>query len=501
MSDGSFAAGAPQAAEAAPALRRLSVKRNALHLVSGQVVMTALSMIATAVIGRRLGATDFGALYLCITTVTFAFLFVEWGQAGFLIQTIARMPSRVRELVGSAMTVRALMAPIVFAALMLFAWALGYDARVTRLLSLLVPAMLPLSCAMVCSLAFRGSERMDLDALANGTNAALAAVCSILAVLLFPRPEAVVVATGVSGLFSLGFYLRLKRRLGQGAPRVTSEGVRMVLRGGLPFLAFALAIGAQPYIDAVLLSRLASTTAIGWYGAASRFLGTLIIPAGILGSSLYPTLARLHHSDFPAYQRLIRAALRPVIALAVLAGVGTYLFADVAISITFSRSKFSDAIPILQAFALFIALVYPSMTLGYAITSSGRQRALTIAKVASMIVATGLELVLIPYFQRHSGNGGIGAALSLGVAELVMLVSTVALAPRGTFDATIARHCARVVAAGLGAAAVGRAVMIGHPAVIRIPAFIATCVGLAFIFGVVSRDDVRLLRETVKNRR
>jgi O-antigen/teichoic acid export membrane protein len=110
------------------------------------------------------------------------------------------------------------------------------------------------------------------------------------------------------------------------------------------------AIWAQPYLDVIILSKLAPATVVGWFGAAKTILGTIMAPAVILGAAAFPRLARAS-ADTTALRREVRAAFRPLLWLAALAGTGTYLFAGTAIAIVYGAKGFGPAATVLEVFA------------------------------------------------------------------------------------------------------------------------------------------------------
>jgi O-antigen/teichoic acid export membrane protein len=487
------------AASSAAPVGRLSVARNALYLAIAQVITTALAIAATAVLGRRLGAAEFGKLYLATATVTFAFNFVEWGQPPYVTRAIAQAPERTRELLGSSIVFRLVGAMIAFGVLAAVGVLLGYDARARSLVAMLVVATLPLSCGLVFSVGFRGNERMDLDAIASVCTGAFTAICSMLAVLLVPRAEAVVAATGVSGLLALGVYSLLMRRLQPLGLRVSLATLRELLFNALPFLALTGAIAARPYVDALILSRLAPEAAVGWYAAANRLIGTLIFPGVLLGAALYPILSRLAVEDRSRFQRATRSALRPILVFAALAGLGSYLFADIAIALLYS-TRFSPAAQVLQAFSFFLFLIYVNMTLGYVVAASGRQRAVGAANVSMLVIGAALDLLLVPVFQSRYANGGIGVAISLGASELTMFVTMILLVPSGTLDRSLAMDFGRAIAAAVGTMAVGK-MLDPAPPFVRVALILMVFAALALSMGLVRRDDIRLVRDAIRSRR
>ena len=107
---------------------------------------------------------------------------------------------------------------------------------------------------------------------------------------------------------------RLHRRLGAPPLRFSSETARELFTAGSPILAMTAAIAVQPYLDAIILSKLAPATVVGWFGAAKNILGTLMAPAVILGAAAYPRLARAS-ADAASLRREVRAAFRPLLWL------------------------------------------------------------------------------------------------------------------------------------------------------------------------------------------
>ena len=73
------------------------VLRNAIILVGAQVLGTPLSIFMNAVLGRYLGAADFGRIYLMTTFCQLGFLFVDWGQNDHSKSTVCAYSLRGKE--------------------------------------------------------------------------------------------------------------------------------------------------------------------------------------------------------------------------------------------------------------------------------------------------------------------------------------------------------------------------------------------------------------------
>jgi O-antigen/teichoic acid export membrane protein len=256
-------------------------------------------------------------------------------------------------------------------------------------------------------------------------------------------------------------------------------------------------VAVQPYIDANLLYKLAPTNVVGWYGAAWVIAGTLVAPAMILGSTMYPRLSRVS-ADPEEFSRTLRTAFRPLLLVAVLGAVGMYLFADFAIGVVYSQRKFGPAADILRAFAPALLLLYIDMLFGFAILAVGKAGQFAKAKVVAVLVTTGVELMLIPLCQARFSNGGIGVVLAMASGELVMVIAAVLLI-RDSISAAMGIDFVRGVIAGAATVALIRALPPITP-LLGIPLCVAAFGILSAVVGLVGRADVELLAPMLRRR-
>ena len=484
----------PEAAREAPAGPRdhatgATVARNALYLVIGQAATTVLAIVFSAALARSLGAKDFGTYYLIATMSVFAYVFVEWGQPLFVIRQAARAPLRSGELLGTALALRAAFAIVVIVPAGAIAWALGYGAHTTWLAVLLILASLPLFLAQGYGMVFRSRDQMGRDALVSISNKAIALGVALPALALGAGIPGVIVAQAIAGLAALGVAVRLYRRLGAPPLRVSSRTARELLAAGAPILAMTAATAVQPYLDAIILSKLAPAAVVGWFGAARNVLGTLLAPAAILGAAAYPRIARA--STEPGSGRSVRSAFRPLLWLGALAATGTYLFAGTAIGLIYGPG-FEPAATILRVFSPGLFLLFIDILLGNIIYASGGGTGFAIAKIVSVVVGTALNFVLIPLFQERLGNGGVGVVVAFALSELVVFAGALMVMRRGTLEPGTALDAARAVAAG------GLTVLLFHlappiPAWAGIPLCVAAFAAASMALGLVGRRELAFL--------
>ena len=473
--------------------------RNAFHLGLGQIATTVLTILLTATVARTFGAADFGLLYLLTSIATFAYVFVDWGHGYYVTREIARHPARSGDLMGSVLAVRVVTVFLVCVPAVATAWILGYDVRTRALTATMIAAWLPMYAALTYAWLFRGRERMDYDALINVTLKFVTLALAFVVLALGGRLLAYILVSAVAGTITLGLSMVLYRRLQLPPLRPTMQTARELIGGGAPMFTMGLAIAVQPYIDANMLYKLAPPGVVGWYGAAWNIAGTLVAPATILAATAYPRLSRAA-GDEVAFKRALQTVFRPLLMVAVLGAIGTYLFADLAVGVVYSKQKFGPAGGILRAFAPALLLIYIDMLLGHAILAVGRASRLASAKFGAVLVTTGLEFILIPWCQVNLGNGGIGLMLSIAAGELTMVVAALLVIPRGLLDRALMADLARGLLAGAATLLLMRQLPPVNP-FIGIPACVLAFAALSAAFGLLTRADAELLFAMVRKRK
>lgn len=478
---------------------RVKVARNALNLVLGQVATTVLAVLLSAALGRKLGPADFGLYFLLLTTSQFTLIVVEWGQMLFVVREMSRAGASVGRYLGTSLALRAAGAGVAFAPVALITWAWGYDLRTGVLAGLFVLASLPFSLAQAFGMAFRGREQMGKDAAVAVANKAVVLALTLAALGAGMGVPGVMIAQGVAGLVAFGLALRLYTCLGAGKLEVSRATAREVLVGGAPIVLMMITVSVQPYLDVILLSHLAPREVVGWYGAAKNIMGTLISPAMIIAAAWYPRLSRVS-GDLPAFKRELRAAVRPMLWLGALGGLGTWEFADFAIGLIYGLQKFGPAVDVLRVFGIGLFLLFADVLLGHVITAAGRSFGFSMGKIVSVVVAVGLQLWLIPWFQANQGNGGIGVVVAFAASEIIVFATVVYLLPRGSLGPILLVDVARAAGAAVLCGVVWRYLPEMH-ALVGIPVLVALFTAASMAVGLMGRSDLSLLLATVRKKK
>jgi O-antigen/teichoic acid export membrane protein len=472
------------------------VARNALYLVVGQIISSALAVILTASLGRQLGVVEFGNYYLLIALSSFAYMVVDWGHSAYLVRESARRRDDGDRLLGGALVFRLLAAVLAAAATPFLIKLIGYDVRVESLALLAVMCGLPLALAQTYAYMFRGRDRMDLDAALTIVSKAVTVAATVTALALGGDLASVLMMSAIGGFGGLLLAVYLARQIGLIPKSPGLATVRELAVGGAPIVVFFLAMAVQPFVDAIVLSKLVPPEVVGWYGAARGLMGVLLAPATILSTAAFPELSRVSAS-IPDLHRTLRTTLRLLLGLGALAAVGTFLFADLAVALIYGPGHFDPAAAVLRTFAPVLPLFFMDMCLGTTITAVGKTKEIALIKALSVGVSTGLALLLIPACQTTFGNGGIGLVLAFGSTEVLMLIAYLWLLPRGAIGRSALFDLVRAGVAAGGTIAIFQLLPALSPW-LAVPASIVLFIGLALVCGLILRADLRLLADLVR---
>jgi O-antigen/teichoic acid export membrane protein len=448
----------------------------------------ALSLIQTAVLGRWLGAVEFGNYYLLVAFSAFAYVFVDWGQSAYLIRESARRCDESDIMLGGALAFRAAAAFVAALALAMLVRVLRYDSRTEFLALIAVVCGVPFALAQAYGYMFRGRDRMDLDAAVAVTAKALTVAVTVPVVVLGGGLPGVLLMQAVGSAGALLVAVNLAHSIGLKAQYPGRGILQELAYGGAPIAVFFLAMAAQPFIDVIVLSALAPPEVVGWYGAARTIMFVIISPAAILGAASFPEFSRASGS-IPDLRRALRAPLRLILGLAALAAIGTYLFADMVLSIIYGRGHFDSAAALLKIFAVALPLLFVDVLLGSALNAIGKTNELSVVKALSVGVSTGLAILFIPVCQARFGNGGIGLMLAFGSSEVLMLTAFLWLLPRGAVDRGSLLDFLRAAACAAGTVGIFWAL----PSItswVAVPACVAVFMALALASGLVRRTDL-----------
>jgi O-antigen/teichoic acid export membrane protein len=244
-----------------------------------------------------------------------------------------------------------------------------------------------------------------------------------------------------------------------------------------------------------MLTMMASSRVVGWYGAATTLFQTLMFVAVLTSTAWLPRLVAAFEISKQELFRVARVPVAMVFVASVPLAAGTALLASPVVH-AFYGARYEHAIPVLIVLAACLPWIYLNIMLYAMLVAMKRAKVWTIVMVGAAIINPLFNLALIPATQSRFHNGAIGAAASLVLTELIMDMIGITLVGRELFTARDLRRWGAALAASAAMLVVAYLLRhLGQP--IAIPSGILTLVALSLALRVVSPAELALVRARV----
>ncbi len=472
--------------------------RNFGVLMSSQLVTWGLSIAATVVIPRYLGADLLGRLHIANSLWAIGFVVASFGMNLLITKEVARDTSRIGPLLATSIALRLVLSVPV--AVVIFAYALvaGYADQTIAVLAIIGAATLGLSVTASIASVLQGLERMGAMSIAavagrvvfvGGSLALLAAGYSIYAVAF---------VTALGNFVSLAIHMyalrKVRREIGDES-HLTLDAASLweMARSSAPYFGVGFFIVLYLQIDAIVISLVVeSEEVLGWYSVYDKLAGTLMFVPTVFMTAMYPSLSRLYSDSPDGHNRLTQKSFELMLLISIPLGLGLAAVAGPLVELLFG-SEFENAAAVMAVGGVVTSLTYLTTVLGMFLISMDRQRQWTRFIALGALLSIPLDLALVPLFQTHFDNGAIGGAVAYLITETIVLAGAVALLPRRALGPHSLKFTARVIAAGL--VMVGVIYPLRNLALpIQVSGGALTYATMVVLLRLIAADDRQLLR-------
>jgi len=477
--------------------------RNVVLLTGSQVATWVASLAWSLVVPRVLGPSQMGVYTLGVAAGGVLTVVIGLGMQPLLVREIAADHRRAPELVGTSIILRGLISLPVLGAVVLVARLGHFGPEEGMALSLGWGMCIFYLLAEPIQSAFQAAEKMKYLAYAGVLTKTGVAVGGIALVLIGVRAIGLLLVsiTVMAVVMALNFFW--VRRLTTIDWRATGARLRWLFVASLPYWGFAAFFTIYLWIDSLMLGIMTSSTVLGWYALPTKLFGTLMFVPTILSTAWLPQMVRNVAEGGDRIWRTARTSIELVLILSMPICAGTILVAPALIHLLYGPA-FAQSVPVMVILAGCLPLMYFGTMVNQVLIARRRQMDWTKVMALASVFNPICNIVLIPYFQRRTGNGAIGAAISLLLTELVIAGIGIAMTRRAFGVATVLRLGKALVATAIMALAVefalrqaGLAAGIASGLVV-FPAFVL----LLRVLSAEERDQLRdVLNRTVRRLR
>jgi len=440
---------------------------NALKLSGSLGAGWIVALAVRLVLPRALGPERFGALSFADLFTATSFALLQLGVDTYARTAVAVRPERAREFVGGVLTLRALLALALTAALHFVLAAAHRPVELQRLVLVLCAAQLLASVNGTLAALLHARGRIDGLAWATfgakaiwgaGVLAALAAGGNLLAL-----GAAMLASESVK---TAALYLLARRELSLRF-QINLRATWAALLASLPFFLNGAAHTIYGRLDVSMLDFLAGNQEVGFYGAASTLGQITAMATPLIGWVLVPLFSRAADRSPEELASTLRRSVELCLSIALPTSLALVLGADLWVRLLFGAA-FAPAAMAVRVLAPLFVLTYVAVAVSSALLAEGRGWAVTAVSVGGLVINPLLNLALIPLARSllaRDGAGGVGCALAMVGTETAVTSALLTIArPARAFDRRSLVALAKMLLACAAAAALDALLPLPLPA-------------------------------------
>ncbi len=444
--------------------------------------------------GHFLGAFTFGELYLAITFVNLIGTPVDFGYGNQIMRDVAQKPDSASRYFSNVLLIKLGTWLIIYTAILLISSLLGYTSEVRILIAICGFDLLCNALANTFVSLHYAFERAIYPVVGNILERALATLLGIF--LLRSGAGVQVMATVLVGgslvnaIWLAIWYFRLIGFSFVIEPALIDE----IVRTNIPFLVSGLLIVGYNSLDTVLLSLMTNSTAVGWYGAATRIINAMgFLPGILIMNIMYPIFSKLATTSDAELKLALEKSMNFLLFCGIPIATMFIVAAPNIIEFLYGGRGFSQAIPALQALAPYVVFLYFDYPLVPILLSKKQDRKVPIITAIGLVFNLGLNFLLIPLYQH------IGAAIVTSLTELLLSFVCIAFIPRHLRPIGSLPVALKALIASLLMAMIILPLHTLHIFVI-LPIAMLVYFGASMLLGTIPREDYRALFHAIQQK-
>lgn len=386
------------------------VVRNATWIILGNVVVLALSTVATLAMVRGLTKEGFGAYSLAAALAYVFGTVANFGTENVLTRDFSRSQEEGERTLGVVAVLRIALAAPAVALAVLASWLLGYGANVTLITfvaALIIPMAVFASYLSMFAAKFRSGHVMMVNI---GTQAVASA--GILIVLSFHGSLLALVAVETAvRVVGVLVFARIGQREVPLRLRWDPERAREVLQSCFPLFLVSVVSVLYTRVVILIMGAFLAPAEVGVYSSASRLvemLSTINVP---LVATIFPLLARFAAQDRDAFETAMDRGYRFTLMLIVPIAIVAAVLSGPIVALVYGPA-YAPAAGVLRILVWSQVLAFAATVTTSVLIAERLER----VNLALQTLAFGATLALALYAIPRWGTLGAAAAVVVGGA-------------------------------------------------------------------------------------
>ena len=394
---------------------REKVAYNTVAQLVGKAATTITTLLLTVLITRRFGPSGYGNFTIMLAYAALFYIVADFGLNAIALRDFAVDEGKILRYLKNLIGLRLVMALALFAigatALVFFPYSrLVKMGVLIGLLTIFTQALFTTANAI-----FQVKLRYDLSVLADILGSVTILTLAFLTIERSGELLPIVGSYVVGGVVMVAVSLYFVRRLVGGVGVGWDGGLwKYLFVSALPLGITTIFTVILQKADAILLSVMSGSTAVGLYGVAYKIFEFALVFPTFFVNSVYPIMVR-HFKD--GQERLLRTVRHSgmfLLAVAILGLVVGWVLSPLMIRVV-AGPKFVESIRALRLLLLGLPIFYLSALFLWLMITLGKQKQIPFIYAIGAVSNVVLNLIFIPRYSFY------GSAIITWASELLIL--------------------------------------------------------------------------------
>ncbi len=400
-----------------------TIFKNTSWLALGEGVSRLFMLLLLIYAARILGPSGFGVFSFALAFASIFLIFSNFGLADIATRELARNRKGEQEYT-AILSLKILLSILAFALIVAASFFITPNEGIRKIIWILGIYILTSNFLMILYSFFRARQRMEYEAGVRILQAVMIAGIGFFVLIHVPSVEslsyALLGATLITAILTLVFFLIVIKPVWVvWNLNVWKKFLKLSWPLGLAFTFTVIYI----HIGSVMMGFWGQITEVGWYNAAYKIIGVLIVPATLISTSFYPVLSKLFYESKEKFQRTVNFQTELMIILAIPVMTGGLMLAPDIINF-FYGVGFSPSVLVFQILAIMTGLSFLYNSFYLTLLASNQQKKVFWITFIGAITNIILNLILIPKYSLY------GAAVATLITYLLLLILAIEFSRR-----------------------------------------------------------------------
>jgi len=393
------------------------ILQNFSFLIFSQAAEKLINFAIVVLLAGYLGVEGYGTYALCIAFVSMFNYVLDAGLNMLTMREVAAGSVDNNSFLGRVLVSKIFLGLVVVIAIVFSANYLYPTAEIRQSIFLYTLSVLILSFSNTFRSALMAKERMDLEGLlATGYRILLLGGTFLCIFVNVKLPELMYVYVFSGVIILTASFVTYKTRFTEKITYGFDLGEMINLfRCSFPFALGAIMGEIYFNLDRIMLSKMCSLEAVGYYSAAYRLCFLWVSMASSLSLAAYPVFSRTWNVNKEAVVKIFNSLFKVFLIVSIPLALLVYVTAEKAVGLAFGKD-YAESIALLKALVWLLPPLYLMHLTGRTLEAIGEQRFVAKSMIISVIINFFLNLALIPKL------GALGACIATVITAVIIFL-------------------------------------------------------------------------------